>query len=164
MKIQITSDLHTEFRPVDVPAVAEVIVAAGDLGAGEHALPLIDEWLAAGSQVVMVLGNHEFYGREYTEVIHQWQRCADQRPRLHLLDRGVLVLDGVRFLGATLWTDFDRSRARALRIGEQYMNDFRIIRYHGGRFPQRTPSDCTMRTWPGSTRHWPWITMARRSW
>jgi Icc-related predicted phosphoesterase len=137
VKLQLVSDLHVEFAPVYVAVVADVVVAAGDIGARETALPVIDGWIEDGAEVVLVLGNHEFYGRDYDETIQQWRAWADERPRLHLLDRDAVILDGVRFLGATLWTDFGRSW-RAMRIGERCMNDFHVIRYRGRRL---TPED-----------------------
>lgn len=133
VKIQIVSDLHAEFRPPEVTAVAEVVVAAGDIGARKSALPVIDGWIADGAEVVMVLGNHEFYGSDYQATLRHWRAWAEERPALHLLDRDSIVLDGVRFLGATLWTDFDGRNPMSMMIAQQDMNDFRVIRYRGRR-------------------------------
>ena len=133
MKIQIVSDLHCEFRVPDVVAVADVVVAAGDIGARKSAFPLIDDWLAGGAQVILVLGNHEFYGEDYHSTLRHWRQWADERPNLHLLHRGSVVIDGVRFLGATLWTDFNGGDQMSMLIGRQDMADFRVIRYRGRR-------------------------------
>jgi hypothetical protein len=52
---------------------------------------------------------------------------------VHILNRGELVLDGVRFLGCTLWTDFrlhgEDERAWAMRECSSYLADFRDVRY-----------------------------------
>lgn len=145
MKIQIVSDLHAEFRDPEVVAVAEVVVAAGDIGAKKSALPVIDGWLADGAQVVMVLGNHEFYGSDYDATLRHWRGWAAERPGLHLLDRDVVVLDAVRFLGATLWTDFDGGKPMAMLIGQQDMTDFRVIRYRGRRLRPRDTVEMHLR-------------------
>ena len=57
---------------------------------------------------------------------------------VHLLDRGGVVVDGVRFLGCTFWTDFqlpvrqpsgrlEVDVGRALLEANHFMNDFRLI-------------------------------------
>lgn len=134
MKFQIVSDLHCEFRVPDVPAAAEVIVAAGDIGSRKHALPLIDRWLAAGAQVILVLGNHEYYGREMSSTMRRWREWSDERPGLNWIDRGPLVLGDVRFLGATLWTDFDQGNRAALHNAREGLRDYQVIRHNGRRF------------------------------
>ena len=49
-----------------------------------------------------------------------------------VLDRDELVVNGVRFLGATLWTDFSlfgvERRAAAMMLCGEQMNDYRSIR------------------------------------
>lgn len=139
MDIQIVSDLHAEVQEPRVAAEAGVIVAAGDIGSRDAALPVIDAWLADGVEVVMVLGNHEFYKSDYHETLARWQSWTDARPGLHLLHRDAVVLGGIRFLGVTLWTSFDSGDPGAMRIAQQYMPDFRVIGYEGRRLhPQDT--------------------------
>lgn len=131
MRIHIVSDLHAEVQDPGVSAAAEIVIAAGDIGARDTALPVIDGWLAAGARVVLVLGNHEFYKSDYDETLQNWSAWKRERPGLHVLNRDSIVLDGVRFLGATLWTDFDGEDPAAMEIAQQYMPDFRVIRYRG---------------------------------
>ena len=62
---------------------------------------------------------------------------------LEFLDRRALTIDGVRFIGATLWTDFalDGSAAvvGAQQTARQGMPDFRVIRQAGVAFsPQES--------------------------
>ena len=49
---------------------------------------------------------------------------------MHVLDRDEVVIDGVRFLGATLWTDFSATGNLVLAALEarQRMTDYRRIR------------------------------------
>lgn len=145
MKIQIVSDLHCEFGVPDVVAVADVILAAGDIGARKTALPLIDSWIADGAQVIMVLGNHEFYGGDYAATLRHWRTWAAERPALHILYGNSLVLWGVRFLGATLWTDFNGGDSMSMMIAQQDMPDFRVIRYHGRRLRPRDTMEMHLR-------------------
>ena len=55
--------------------------------------------------VLYVLGNHEFYGSSIDGAAAELKRlCAG--THVHVLDDSEIVIDGVRFLGTTLWTDF----------------------------------------------------------
>ncbi|MBN6741411.1 metallophosphoesterase [Acidithiobacillus sp. MC6.1] len=140
MRIAYSSDLHMEFGGPFItggledglhPARADVLVLAGDI---ETDAP---EWAAFLSHVsesfghkpiIVVLGNHEYYNGVYPDDLEGYrQTLADLRlPNIHLLERESIVLDGVRFLGATLWTDFAQgTQALSCAAG---MADFAVIR------------------------------------
>jgi hypothetical protein len=100
--------------------------------------------------VIYVPGNHEFYGYDI-DLTAELEAAAPEN--ITVLSDDVLVLDGVRFLGSTLWTDFKLhgegeawlARERARRS----MNDFVRIRNGGHRF---RPEDSVVlheasRTW-----------------
>lgn len=121
MKIQLLSDLHLEVHPrfVAEPAPgADVLVLAGDIGAyqsgcqveGENfglerfsPLPQYAGWPAP---VLFVPGNHEYDMQDFDAARERLQRICE-RLGLIWLDRETAVLDGVRFVGTTLWSDFD---------------------------------------------------------
>jgi hypothetical protein len=50
---------------------------------------------------------------------------------IHFLENDSVTIDGIRFLGATLWTDFEffrkTTRSKMMRLAENGMNDFRLI-------------------------------------
>ncbi len=131
MRLQILSDLHLEhapFTPSD--AGADVVVVAGDVAPGTAGI----EWLrtAFGSKpVLFVAGNHEFYGHTLPGLIDEL-RAAAEGSNVHVLEDDEIVIDGVRFLGCSLWSDFDyagrEQRARSMRISERIVNDFKLIR------------------------------------
>lgn len=103
-RIHLLSDLHLETGPYAIPADLDydVLVAAGDIGPVEQAV----SWLASrGKPVVYVLGNHEFWGGEYADVLPA-ARAAAKGTRVHILEKSAVVIQGVRFLGTTLWTDY----------------------------------------------------------
>ena len=139
MKLHILSDLHTEFADFDLPETdADVIVLAGDIGVGTGGL----EWLSRqqrGRPIVYVPGNHEFYRHDLSLIDELRKRTLSD---VHLLDNQAVVLDGIRFLGSTLWTDFDlfgeTSKWLSLQRARQCMNDFAVIRRGGRPF---TPAD-----------------------
>lgn len=144
MNIRVMSDLHREFfKFVPDPIQADVVVLAGDISSEDRGV----EWACRAFQntpIVYVLGNHEFYGSAYEEVLERSRRAAN-KVGVHLLDCGEVVLNGVRFLGATLWTDFQTAdstnsdAAFAMWRARQGMTDFSVIKYRGGRLsPEAT--------------------------
>ena len=121
MKIQLLSDLHLEVHPHFAPEPApgaDVLVLAGDIGSYQSGslLPDGDFGLARFSPlpqfagwptpVIFVPGNHEYDAQDF-DAAHLRLRRACDRLGLHWLERETLVLDGVRFVGTTLWSDFD---------------------------------------------------------
>lgn len=142
MRLLVLSDLHLELgASLTLPPglTYDVVVLAGDIHSpGAKAVHWAQrESTFAGKPVVYVHGNHEFYGREMTSELEA-MRAAAECSNVHLLERSSVVIDGVRFLGCMLWTDFqlpvqqaDGSRevdvSRALAQANRCMNDFRLI-------------------------------------
>ncbi|WP_047540070.1 metallophosphoesterase family protein [Methylotenera versatilis] len=130
MKILILSDLHLEFASFTPPfAEVDVVILAGDIWKKDLGIYWAREtW--PNTEVIYVAGNHEFYGGERNAVI-QLLRDAAEDTDVHFLDNDEVVIDGVRFLGATLWTDFNlfgaELRDKAISAGKQGLNDFRMI-------------------------------------
>ena len=121
MKIQLLSDLHLEAHPHFAPEPApgaDVLVLAGDIGSYQQGGQLSDEDFglarfapqAAGGRwptpVLFVPGNHEYDAQDFDEA-HQRLRNTCERLGIAWLERETLVLAGVRFVGTTLWSDFD---------------------------------------------------------
>lgn len=126
MRIQYFSDIHLEFGPATIPHTdADVIIAAGDIGIYKQGV----EWLKTFKKpVIYVAGNHEFYENELNATLSAI-RAESQASNVHFLENEKLVLDGVRFLGCTLWSDLggeDNDRVDRL---QRSVNDFRKIRY-----------------------------------
>jgi len=127
VNIQLLSDLHLESHPhfaAQPLAGADVLVLAGDIGSYQHdsaltRLAVPDFGLARFSPrpvheggagwptpVIFVPGNHEYDGLEFDQA-HQRLRQACERWGLIWLEQESVVLQGVRFVGCTLWSDFD---------------------------------------------------------
>lgn len=131
MRIHVLSDLHLEIAPYQPqPVECDVVVLAGDIG--NHLQGL--EWarhIWPEKEIVYVPGNHEFYRRERSETLRQMRTVARELG-VHLLDNDEVVIAGVRFLGSTLWTDFELFgedlKKSAMAEGKKYLNDFRLIR------------------------------------
>lgn len=82
-------------------------------------------------EIVYVPGNHEFYGYHRPEMLAM-MRANAAATGVHLLDNNEVMLGGMRFLGATLWTDFclfgEDQKPFAMLAGQQGLNDFHVIR------------------------------------
>lgn len=142
MRVLVLSDLHLELgATLTLPPglTYDVVVLAGDIHSpGAKAVHWAQRESTFGDKpVVYVHGNHEFYGREMMTELEAMRAAADG-SNVHLLERGSVVINGVRFLGCMLWTDFqlpvkqvDGSRevdvSRALAQANRCMNDFRLI-------------------------------------
>ena len=130
MKLHILSDLHVEFAPFAPPATAaDVVILAGDIHQRIDGLA----WARAAfaqQELIYVAGNHEFYGAHWDGYLAEL-RAAAARLGIHVLEDDELLIGGVRFLGTSLWTDFDyfgaARRREAMRACVDYLTDFRLI-------------------------------------
>jgi 3',5'-cyclic AMP phosphodiesterase CpdA len=131
VRLHILSDLHLEVDPsFRLPDTnADVLVLAGDIGCGTGGM---SAFAGLGKPVIYVPGNHEYYDAEL-EAMAQRMASFARDAGILLLDRSEAILNGVRFLGTTLWTDFllDGPAAvpRALDAVLKFVLDFRTIRY-----------------------------------
>ncbi|MFZ3141250.1 metallophosphoesterase [Polaromonas sp.] len=134
LNILVLSDLHLEFAPfVPDPAAvdaADVVVLAGDICNGTKAIAWARQAFA-DKPVVYVAGNHEFYRFHWTKLLDQLREQA-RLHGVHFLEDDTVTIEGVRFLGATLWTDFalfgEDTRSLAMRESAKLMNDFHLIK------------------------------------
>lgn len=171
MKIQLLSDLHLEahpdFEPQPAPG-ADVLVLAGDIGSYQvrrdgtvmqepdwglrrfSPLPAYAGW---PMPVLFCPGNHEYDGLDFDDAHERLKRACD-RLGIVWLERSTHELDGVRFVGTTLWSDYDalagvpisgkglpadplarqlKLRERAFRAANHYLSKMQTCR-HGQLF------------------------------
>jgi hypothetical protein len=105
------------------------LILAGDIAARTSGLRAFAA--AAKTQtVIYVPGNHEYYGGDLRDIEGELREAARDLG-VHLLDDDELILDGVRFLGSTLWTDFDlfgeASRPGSMRQAGRHVVDYHVI-------------------------------------
>lgn len=133
MRLYIASDVHLEFGEPWEPADLDydVLVLAGDIHLGAKGFTRFRGWM--GRWMVYVAGNHEFYGQNLPATIRELHSKSAEGERVgsFFLEKSSTVIDGVRFLGTTLWTDFklfgvDR-RDEAMAYAERTMDDYRKI-------------------------------------
>lgn len=138
MHIQILSDLHLEFGSFHTPENRrDLLILAGDIGVGPSAEMFL-QTEAQVSPVIYVLGNHEFYHHDFHKVLNFWKSYS--LPNLHFLENSAVVLNGVRFLGCTLWTDFRDDQGEvsdAIEGAQGMMNDYIIVTFNKRRLTPR---------------------------
>ena len=152
MRLQLLSDLHLEsdpsFRALPAPG-ADLLVLAGDIGSYQHrkdgrVMPEPDWGLRRFSPlpqhagwptpVLYVPGNHEYDALDIDQA-HRDLRATCERLGIQWLEREATVIHGVRFVGTTLWSDYDalvptgatltdrlRLREKAFRAANFYLH------------------------------------------
>ncbi len=158
MKIAVMSDLHLEFdaRYADSPdrsalgkdaldfylkppePRADLLVLAGDV----HNGPLAVDWVLRHFAIPAILigGNHEAYGHELFRVIaFNRQKASATDGRVVFLERAtweceLAAGERARFIGTTLWTDFQLygAPATSMTIAQERLEDFKVIRIERG--------------------------------
>ena len=157
MKIQLLSDLHLEVHPqlqIAPAPGADVLVLAGDIGSyqrgsllagDDHGLTRFSPRHGWPTPVIYLPGNHEYDALEFDEA-HAHLRATSERLGMHWLEQESLVIDGIRFVGTTLWADFDalvdpaddigtalKKRGKAMRAANFYLEKTGTTR-HGAPF------------------------------
>lgn len=126
MNIQIISDLHLEhdnnfqFEKVED---ADVLVLAGDIGSFTHHYDFIRS-CSEKIKTIMILGNHEPIGHSIKETAIAWKNI--KIPNFYFLDNETVEIDGVHFIGSTLWTNLNADPINQIAI-QQTISDFKGI-------------------------------------
>jgi predicted phosphodiesterase len=150
MRLLVLSDLHRELWREHAPRIdpsvsrPDVVVLAGDIDLGARAVEWATETFA-GMPVLYVHGNHEAYGKNLEDVQEQIAQACEDSKHVHFLNRCEFRSGNVRFLGATLWTDFklfgDDARPAAMYEAETVMTDYKRIRLAKQRYRKLRPTD-----------------------
>jgi Icc-related predicted phosphoesterase len=143
MKAWIFSDLHMDVRadthPFRLPERRpdhDMVIIAGDVREGAaRAVRWIAETCLHHKPVIYVRGNHESYGKAIDtdlEAARAEIKNTSYPHNIHLLENDSVDIDGVRFIGATLWTDYalygEEMRWACYTAAQAGMNDHRRIR------------------------------------
>jgi len=171
MKISVASDIHLEFGDLnirnehnaDVLLLSGDICVAADIGRpdphgfmeGARSNRITDFFKRCSFQfphTIYILGNHEHYHGNFATSYNIIKSMleSNQLSNVHLLEKEIRVIDGVTFIGGTLWTDMNAGDELTLYHMKSMMNDFRIIKNSGHSFayenyssrrPTFTPQD-----------------------
>ena len=135
MKMRVMSDLHVEFGGVELDDSidCDVVVLAGDIDVLKlYSVPAWAQMTFPTRDMVWVLGNHEYYDWRKDsgmEACLAYAHSEAKRYGVYLLENRAVELAGVRFLGCTLWTDFELlgNASVSKHIAAGGMNDFQVI-------------------------------------
>lgn len=164
MRIAIFSDIHLENKINGQETQswlfdhdrADVVVLAGDIHTKGRGVKWAKETFTC--PVIYVPGNHEGWGSHWQKMIAEMKQEA-ANSHVHVLNNDAIVIDGVRFLGCTLWTTFDAwpNRQEAMFEAGQGkdmylpgMRDYKYIRTAGYR--KILPRDTL--EWSNQSRNW----------
>ena len=75
----------------------------------------------------MVAGNHEYFAHELNDTCEKLTAWAASIPDVHFLENQTVELDGITFVGATLWSNFDNADARLMQAAPSMMVDYSVI-------------------------------------
>ena len=137
MKIQYASDLHLEFadnwrilkqeEPMNIRG--DILVLAGDIGyLGDDNYQTHPFWDWASEnyqQVIVALGNHEFYKFYNLSSMHDGL-IGEIRPNIHYYYNAVVHIQDIDIIVSTLWANITLEDAY---ITEHSVTDFRRILY-----------------------------------
>jgi len=136
MVIQYASDLHLEFsdnwnylKQHPIKPVCEILILAGDigyLGDDNYSKHPFWDWASENfKQVIVALGNHEFY-KNYDISTLQDELCGVIRHNVHYYYNSVIRVDDIDIIISTLWAHISLEDAY---ITEGCVSDFQRIMY-----------------------------------
>ena len=145
MRIKLVSDLHLEFDnkyefEEDALNKETVLILAGDICA-KRAMrrAFIEDACELFKHVIMVAGNHDYYGSTIKATIDRLRKIDSENENFHFLEDDNITLDGVMFIGATLWSQVLRPRVfnnindtYKIKVGDRRfnLNDMNLINYN----------------------------------
>lgn len=148
---QFISDIHLEFYPPDsphkwpvIPRLSPILILAGDVGrVNQSHYRMFLQGLCKGFEhVLLVPGNHEYYqAAKPTHTLSEIDQLLEKLniANLHVLQKNTIVINGIRFAGATMWTDPPDDSTHTI---EYSINDYHLIKMTKG-----DDSDVTNRNW-----------------
>jgi predicted phosphodiesterase len=146
MKIRYMSDLHNEFyryeeqhgrsmhdkypiQPMEDDAETTLILA-GDIDVSKFVKYSLEAYSRQFKHVIYVAGNHDYWRENLERHIPKLKEMLEyfDVDNVHILDKSSITLDGVTFVGGTLWTDFGKQNPLAMMDAPRIMADYRKIR------------------------------------
>ena len=150
MRVNVISDLHLEFGELVLPG-GDVLILSGDILEAKNLkvqdftpevlelnkrmnikdsryVQFFTEECAKYKHVIYVMGNHEHYHFKFNKTREHLK--ANLPANVHLLEKESVELDGVVFIGATLWTDCNNGDPMTMMTLQHGMNDYKTVTNH----------------------------------
>ena len=168
MKVALISDVHLEFGDCffENTENAEVLILGGDILIAQdlhdfkHPINELHLKMLSSRQqttnryreflqrcndqfkhVLYIAGNHEFYHGKYPLGVDYLREEISIYPNIHFLENELKDINGVSFIGTTLWTDMNKGDPHTLFTVKQSMNDYQTIRNSDQNFRKFSPED-----------------------
>lgn len=131
-KLQVCSDLHIEFFGEEpVPPILEkaapYLALLGDIGLAkdESYKQYLLQQAEIYDKVFVIAGNHEYYHNTVESTKNTIRDICSQHKNLVYMQQTSVLVDGVRLLGTTLWSDVPKDSQEEV---EMSLSDFRCIK------------------------------------
>ena len=133
MKINLQSDIHIGFRKHYEPNLTgvDLLILAGDVGERLQGFEFCERLLLKYPevQIIHVAGNHEFYTNDRMEkVLFKLRQKSKETDRYYFLENESVVIEGIRFIGSTLWTSLNNKDPMTMYTIQNGLNDYNYIR------------------------------------
>lgn len=111
-----------------------ILILAGDIGypTENNYWLFLEDCSKKYKHVICIPGNHEYYDGEYNnidqinEIIEKKSKEIMNRTKnFHYLNNSTVTIDGITYIGTTLWSNLDTSKKREIVRG---LNDFNYIK------------------------------------
>lgn len=157
MKIRYMSDLHNEFyryenkhgrSKYDKYQIQQTkddsettLILAGDIDVSKFVKYSLESYSQRFKYVIYVAGNHDYWNENLNKHIPKLKEMINYFgvDNVHILEKSSITLDGVTFVGGTLWTDFGKQNPLAMMDASNIMADYRKIRF-GPQYKKLRPS------------------------
>lgn len=128
-KLQVISDIHLEFGASShIPHAGDYLALCGDIGrpSSEKYKVFIQRMSERYKWVFLIAGNHEYYSAHNSvdEIDQTIREICASLPNVSYLQNSSHVIGGIRFIGATLWTNASSNQ----HVLIQCMSDYKCIK------------------------------------
>lgn len=136
-RINFASDLHLDFEGMPdsffIENPAPTLILAGDIGeVKNYKLDRFQSFFRRCSEhwndVIIIAGNHEHYGFRFDDTVDAMRDAVKEFVNFTVLDKNSIEINGVVFIGATLWTNFNNEDVTAMAAAGYAMNDYYHIK------------------------------------
>jgi len=135
ISISLFSDLHIESNQrsnmYSLSSDADIIILAGDIHTESEGIDWARSNFKKDQKIIYVAGNHEFYHCEYFSLLKEFREKAKELD-IVFLENNEVIIDGIRIMGCTLWTDYlsnvEINQEEAMHYAADALADHYIIR------------------------------------
>ena len=148
--LRFYSDIHQDFYinskkfqpsqlwyPEPLPEDNEsILILAGDIWHAKKPFTFANfSWFKDLSSkfkyILIILGNHDFWGGSFPTEYSNFERYKEQFdiPNLYLLQDSSIIIGEHKFIGSTLWTNYNQKDADTISYSDSISSDLKYIRY-----------------------------------